>query len=68
MDEGVDVHDRVRVVTHKVMKDVALTMQRAYEETMSLKQQYGPDAVITLELTVHLPRRKALHAKSDPTE
>lgn len=50
----------VRTVTHRVEKDVARTMNRAYANIVQAKQELGPHAVLVLTLMAYTPSTKAL--------
>jgi hypothetical protein len=62
------LHECIGTVTHKVGgTDAKTTMQRLAHDISRLVQLAGPDGVVTVTITAHIPTRRLLSETSDAT-
>jgi len=59
MQDNYSIHSRP--ITHKVEKDVVMTLTRAQADIQRFKERLGSNVLITLTITAHLPTRPVLN-------
>ncbi len=59
MSDEQQAHDVIKTITRKVGgEDARRTMQRIFQDIQRLYQQAGPDGIVTVTVTAHVPSRR----------
>lgn len=59
MSDEQQTYDRTKTVTRKVGgEDAKRTMQRIFQDIQRLYQEAGPDGIVTVTISAHVPSRR----------